>query len=67
MGELTQQTVDKLLQKGRGSTVNEALRKDRLRYDELPQTVESRKQAGAWMDKKEVQDLMDWKLYTDPF
>lgn len=67
MGELTQQALDKVLKKGEGSIADETLRKDRLRYEELPQTVESRKQAGAWMDKKEVQALMVWKLYAEPF
>ena len=67
MGELTQQALDKLVKTGKAFIANDALRKDRLRYEELPQTVRSRKQAGAWMDKEEVQALMDWKLYAEPF
>ncbi|KAL9121515.1 MAG: hypothetical protein Q9187_001922, partial [Circinaria calcarea] len=62
MGELTQRALDQLPKKREGSRANKALRKDTLRYGVLPQTLEGRKKAGAWLDKKEVQDLMDWKL-----
>ena len=40
-------------------------RADECRYEELPRVVAQRKaETGqAWMEKKEVQDAMDWKLY----
>ena len=35
---------------------------DKERYEELPEAVSKRKADGAWLDKKELQAAMNWKL-----
>jgi hypothetical protein len=40
---------------------------DDLRFNTIPSSLESRRVNGkAWLEKEELQNLVDWKLYSKP-
>lgn len=47
-----------------GGLLNEVLDLDRQRYLELPSCVQERKRDSgeAWLEKRELESLMQWKL-----
>lgn len=47
-----------------GGLLNEVLDLDRQRYSELPLCVQERKRdrGEAWLEKRELESLMQWKL-----